>query len=73
MLLVEDEEAHVELICRSFEETSGRWAVTVARSLREARNYLNAECPELVIVDPLLPDGRGTGSSSSAAPFRKNF
>lgn len=61
ILVVEDEEAHAELICRSFDEVNRhRYQVTVARSLREARDHLDTEAPELVIADLLLPDGKGT-------------
>ncbi len=61
ILVVEDEEAHAELLSRAFEaENSGKYVVTVARRLREARDYLQSWVPDLVIADLLLPDGRGT-------------
>ena len=61
ILVVEDEDAHAELLSRAFEEeNSGKYVVTVARHLREARDYLQAWVPDLVIADLLLPDGRGT-------------
>ncbi len=61
ILIVEDEEAHVELICRAFEDyKDGSYEVTVAHSLQEARDYLQASIPQLVIADLLLPDGKGT-------------
>jgi len=61
ILVVEDEEAHAELIRRAFDEANrSRYAVTLARTLREARDYLDAEVPELIIADLLLPDGKGT-------------
>jgi len=61
ILVVEDEEAHVELICRAFEDhQSGEYEVTVAGSVREARDHLDASIPQIVIADLLLPDGKGT-------------
>ncbi len=58
VLLVEDEEAHAELIQLSFESRAGI-RLTVARSLEEARNDLAQSRPDLLILDSLLPDGRG--------------
>ena len=60
VLLVEDEDAHTELIHRAFEDEANLVNLTIARSLQEARNYLAAFTPDLVIVDFLLPDGKGT-------------
>ncbi len=58
VLLVEDEEAHAELIQLSF-ESSDDVDLAVATSLEEARKRLEASAPDLLIVDSLLPDGRG--------------
>ncbi|MDQ7785461.1 MAG: sigma 54-interacting transcriptional regulator [Desulfomonilaceae bacterium] len=61
ILIVEDEQAHAELICRAFEECEvAEYEVLVARSVHEAQNYLDASVPDLVIADLLLPDGKGT-------------
>ena len=60
ILLVEDEEAHVELVRRAFEWRNIRVRLTVASSLEQARAR-QAQCPpDLIITDWLLPDGRGT-------------
>jgi len=59
ILLVEDEEAHAELIRRAFESASMAATLTVAGSLREARARLAESAPQLAIVDLLLPDGDG--------------
>ena len=59
ILLVEDEEAHAELIRRAFESAGLAATLTVAGSLREARACLAESAPQLAIVDLLLPDGDG--------------
>ncbi len=72
VLLVEDEEAHAELIQRAFEPRGGLMSLTVARSLKEARTVVAASPPDLVLIDLLLPDGRGTDllpSDGEDAPF----
>ena len=58
VLLVEDEEAHAELIQLSFESRDDI-RLDVARSLEEARGHLAKSTPDLLIIDSLLPDGRG--------------
>ncbi len=58
VLLVEDEEAHAELIMLSFESRTDI-NLTVAASLRQARDRLAESTPDLLILDSLLPDGRG--------------
>ena len=58
VLLVEDEEAHAELIQLSFELRDDIQLV-VATSLEEARGRLAQSMPDLLIIDSMLPDGRG--------------
>ena len=60
VLLVEDEEAHAELIQRAFEPQEGLMGLSVATNLETARRILEEEPPDLVLVDLVLPDGRGT-------------
>ena len=59
ILLVEDEEAHVELIRRAFEQQPGLMALTVAQTLREAYDCIGTTFPDLIIADLRLPDGQG--------------
>ncbi len=59
ILLVEDEQAHVALISRSFEEQAASVELTVARSLQEAMSLLANLSPHLIITDWFLPDGDG--------------
>ena len=60
ILLVEDDEAHVELISRAFESQAGLVALTVAYTLREAYDHLVTSNPDLIIADLRLPDGQGS-------------
>ncbi len=59
VLLVEDEEAHVELIQRSFDSRAGLMSLVAVTSLREAREYLAKSTPDLALIDLVLPDGKG--------------
>ncbi|MHC4395697.1 MAG: PAS domain-containing sensor histidine kinase [Planctomycetota bacterium] len=73
ILVVENEEAHAELIRRAFSSRTEHIRLTIAGDLREARSYLRKFVPDLVIADLLLPDGKGTellpgGSEEAAYP-----
>jgi len=57
ILLVEDEEAHAELVRRAFASQDERVALSVVPTLCEARAALEEAARELVIADMLLPDG----------------
>lgn len=59
ILLVEDREAHAELIRRAFESRTGQVSLTVAPNLRQARARLAESTPDLMITDWKLPDGEG--------------
>ena len=60
ILLVEDEAAHAALIQRAFENEPEPVSLVIATNLQAARGYLASLTPDLLIVDFLLPDGRGT-------------
>ena len=60
ILLVEDDEGHVELIRRVFERRATHVSLTTAGTLYQAREHLAQSPPDLLITDLLLPDGRGT-------------
>jgi len=60
VLLVEDDEDHACLIESAFDEHTAPWNLTIVRSLAEARSQLANLRPQLVVVDLVLPDGRGT-------------
>ena len=59
VLLVEDEEAHAELIRRAFEPRAGLMSLRFAANLREARTRLSEATPDLALIDLVLPDGKG--------------
>ena len=61
ILLVEDEEAHAELVQRAFDRSSraDQFRLTLADSLQSARARLAESLPDLVITDWILPDGHG--------------
>jgi PAS domain S-box-containing protein len=59
ILIVEDDEAHAELIRRGFEDQGGDATLTVVRTVRQAREHLRESVPDLVITDLRLPDGDG--------------
>ena len=58
LLIVEDEEAHVEAIRRAYDAAGGRAEICVAGTLREYREQIAAHPPDLVLLDLNLPDGR---------------
>lgn len=61
LLLIEDDESHIELIQRAFKAWQSLFDLSVAHTLREARARLadNAGGYDLIICDWRLPDGDG--------------
>ncbi|MBZ0237498.1 MAG: response regulator, partial [Deltaproteobacteria bacterium] len=59
ILVVEDAEAHAELIRRAFEPVGDRFHLRFAADLDQARGEIGVHLPGLVIADNRLPDGRG--------------
>ena len=59
ILVVEDEEAHAELIRRAFQRGKEPVELAVARTLAEARACLAESTPDLLITDRRLSDGDG--------------
>ncbi len=59
ILIVEDEKAHAELIRRGLLSSGNPYRLSVAATLGEAREVLAADPPEFMILDWLLPDGKG--------------
>ncbi len=59
ILLVEDEEAHIELVSRAFDSRRQNMQFMVAKSLKKAKDQLTSFKPDVLIADWLLPDGNG--------------
>ena len=59
ILIVEDDDAHVELLRRAYESAGREVAFTVVATCAEARDALEAATPDAVLADFVLPDGRG--------------
>ncbi|MEW5938764.1 MAG: HD domain-containing phosphohydrolase [Chloroflexota bacterium] len=60
ILLVEDEPAHADLVRRAFESRGDSFLLTVAGTVREAHEKIQAASFALIITDWRLPDGEGT-------------
>jgi len=60
VLLVEDDQGHVDLIRRGFAARAVDVSLSVAGTIREAREFLAQSPPDLLITDLFLSDGRGT-------------
>ena len=59
ILLLEDDRSHQDLLLRAFRDDPSRFRVSVAGTLREARQILGRDPPDLIISDWILPDGKG--------------
>jgi len=59
VLLIEDEEAHADLIRHSFSNYPKKFHLSHAATLQEARRQIAQEPFGLIIADLLLPDGKG--------------
>ena len=59
ILLLEDDKAHQELILRIFRDDPEQFRISVAGTVREAREIIGREHPDLIIADWILPDGKG--------------
>jgi PAS domain S-box-containing protein len=59
IILVEDEEAHAHLIEHAFATNEPETVFCLAGTLAKAQALIDEETPSLLILDFLLPDGRG--------------
>ena len=60
LLIVEDEAAHVEAIRRAFDQAATKADIQSAGTLREYRERIAAQPPDLALMDLNLPDGRAS-------------
>ncbi|QXE92165.1 response regulator [Geomonas subterranea] len=71
ILVVEDDDAHAELIRRGFSDLSGQYELTVAATIKEAVDRIRSRDYDIVLTDYLLPDGKGgdlVAHSANIAP-----
>jgi len=59
ILIVEDDDDHEVLIRRSFDSSLEEYRLVTSRDLRETRQVLAQQMPDLILADYCLPDGRG--------------
>ena len=59
VLLLEDEAAHAEAIRRALESSDNAFQVQIVGSLKEFRNYVGVNPPDIALLDMVLPDGSG--------------
>ncbi|MFO1351109.1 MAG: EAL domain-containing protein [Gammaproteobacteria bacterium] len=59
VLLVEDEESHVNAIRKAFKGHTRPMSLSIARSLGETQRLLEVVKPSLILADLSLPDGTG--------------
>ena len=57
ILVVEDEQAHVEAIIRAFQTTAPAVEIAVAGSMEEYREIAGQYRPDILLIDLNLPDG----------------
>ena len=65
ILLLEDEAAHAEAIRRALESSDSNLKVHIVGSLKEFRDYIAANTPDIALLDMVLPDGNGIDLLSS--------
>jgi PAS domain S-box-containing protein len=66
VLLLEDEAAHAEAIRRGLESADGALKVHIVGSLKEFRDYIAVNTPDIALLDMVLPDGNGIDLLGSA-------
>ncbi len=60
VLVIEDDPGHAALIRRSFEDAGTDYRLQIVGTLAEGLAAIASEKPDVVLVDLVLPDGRGT-------------
>jgi len=67
ILIVDDEPAHIDAICRSLEDMDEVADVVTAGTLAQYRQAIAGHLPDIVLMDIHLPDGRSVDMLTSPA------
>jgi two-component system NtrC family sensor kinase len=67
ILIVEDDDAHATAIRRAFRTSGASFELAVVGSLREYRDHLARQRPDIALMDLNLPDGRAVEVLTSPA------
>ncbi|MCB0279058.1 MAG: response regulator [Calditrichaeota bacterium] len=67
ILVVEDEQAHAELIRMAFQRDPNSYELNVANTIKEAEKSISEQKPDIAIIDLNLPDGTGTDLIKNAS------
>ena len=59
ILIIEDDSGQQDLALHAFLDPPEQFRVSIAGNLREARDMIGCESPDLIIADWNLPDGKG--------------
>jgi PAS domain S-box-containing protein len=59
ILILEDDAAHRDLILRAFRDDPDKFRMSIAGTIRSAREILERDLPDLILSDWILPDGKG--------------
>ena len=68
-LLLVDDEADIRAIAKMALERIGGWTVTAAGSADEAVAAATAECPDVVLLDVMMPDVDGPATLERLRPL----
>ncbi|MEI6205691.1 MAG: response regulator [Desulfuromonadales bacterium] len=60
ILVIEDDDNHVELMKMSLQDAREEYRLEVVRTLQDARTAIEGQAPDLVLTDYRLPDGYGS-------------
>jgi PAS domain S-box-containing protein len=59
ILIIEDDRDHLDLILQAFRRDPGQFRISIAASIKNAREITRRDVPDLIISDWNLPDGKG--------------
>ncbi len=68
-LLLVDDEADIRAIAKMALERIGGWTVTAAGTAEEAVAAATAECPEVILLDVMMPDVDGPATLERLRPL----